>query len=246
MLARAWDAGIERILVPGIDIATSRAAIALADEFPKVYAAVGVHPNSATTWNAQTLEILSEMAAHPKVVAIGEIGLDYYRDLVSRPLQELIFREQVSLAGRLSLPVVVHTRNQSPVQRACLQDVLQILIELRPMLPSDRPGVVHSFSGNEVEAQQATTSGFFIGITGPVTFKKANELRRVVTTVPLECLLIETDAPFLTPHPYRGKRNEPAYVRYMAEQIGTVLGLPAEKVAQATTANAGRIFQWSN
>lgn len=245
VLARAWEAGVERILVPGIDLASSRAAITLAEEFPGVYAAVGVHPNSATTWDAASLDALRLLAAHPKVVAIGEIGLDYYRDRAPRNLQHQVFREQVSLAGRLNLPVVVHTRNQSPEQRACLQDVLQTLVEFRSMLPLERPGVVHSFSGNEAEAQAALEAGFYIGFTGPVTFKNAHALRRVVASVSLDRLLIETDAPFLTPHPYRGKRNQPAYVMYIAEQIGQIFDLSLEKVSSATTANARQLFQWS-
>ena len=246
VLARAWEAGVEHILVPGIDLPTSRAAIALAEEFPQVYAAVGVHPNSATTWDVKTLDALELLAAHPRVVAIGEIGLDYYRDRAPRDLQRQVFREQVSLAGRLNLPVVVHTRNQSPEQRACLQDVLRILVEFRSMLPVERPGVVHSFSGNQAETQRALEAGFYIGFTGPVTFKNAHELRRVVASVPLDRLLIETDGPFLTPHPYRGKRNEPAFVAYVAEQIGQIFKLPLENIRQTTTANARRLFQWSN
>lgn len=245
VLARAWEAGLERILVPGIDLETSRAAIALADAYPQVYAAVGVHPNSATTWEAGTLEALRHLAAHPKVVAIGEIGLDYYRNRATRPLQVQVFREQIALAGQLKLPLVVHTRNQSPEQRACIQDILQILTELRAQLPANCPGVIHSFSGNEAEAKTAIEAGYYIGVTGPVTFKKAAVLRQVVASVPRSHLLIETDGPFLTPHPYRGKRNEPAYVAYIAEKVGAVLGATAAKIAQETSANAGRIFQWS-
>jgi len=246
VLARAWEAGVERILVPGIDLESSRAAIALAEEFPQVYAAVGIHPNSATTWDTATLDALTQLAAHPKVVAIGEIGLDYYRDRAPRDLQHQVLREQVSLAGRLNLPIVVHTRNQSPEQRACLQDALQILVEFRSLLPIERPGVVHSFSGNQAETQRALEAGFYIGCTGPVTFKSAHELRRVVASVPLDRLLIETDGPFLTPRPYRGKRNEPAFVAYVAEKIGQIFDTPLDEINQATAANARRLFQWSN
>ncbi len=244
VLARAWDAGLERILVPGIDLETSRAALRLAEAHPGVYAAVGVHPNSASTWQADTLDALRKLAAHPKVVAIGEIGLDYYRHRAPRELQREIFHQQVRLAGQLGLPVVVHTRNAGPDERACLADVLQILRELRPELPVEGPGVIHSFSGNAQEAAQALELGYYLGFTGPVTFKKADDLREVVACVPLERILIETDGPFLTPHPHRGRRNEPAYVRYVAEAVGRVLEQPARIIADATAQNAACLFRW--
>jgi TatD DNase family protein len=224
VLIRAWEAGVERILVPGIDLETSQAAIELAERHPQIFAAVGVHPNSATTWDVSSLETLELMAQHPKVVAIGEIGLDYYRDRAPRILQKRIFREQVSLAGQVDLPIVIHTRNTSPQDRACFADILEIIDDLRTELSEDRPGVFHSFLESEAEAQAALERGFFVGITGPVTFKNAQELRRVVTLAPVDKLLIETDGPYLTPHPNRGKRNEPAYVYYVAEKTAQILG----------------------
>ena len=239
VLARAWSAGVERILVPGIDLPTSQAALELAESDPRIFAAVGVHPNDAATWDARSLEFLETMAAHPKVVAIGEIGLDYYREGAPRDLQRRVLREQVALAGRLNLPVVIHTRNASPADRSCMADTLQILAE------SGVRGVLHSFSGNLAEAKQTLNLGFFIGITGPVTFKKADELRQVVAAVPLDRLLIETDSPFLTPHPHRGRRNEPAHVRFVAGKIAELHHQPLAVVAEATTENARRLFQWS-
>jgi TatD DNase family protein len=246
VLARAWEAGVERILVPGIDLATSQAAIELADEYAHVYAAVGVHPNSATSWDSTTLEALEMMAAHPKVVAIGEIGLDYYRNRAPHPLQKRILREQVSLAGRVDLPVVIHTRNSSPDQQACFQDILTIIKHQRTELCDTYPGVFHSFLESEAEAQLALEQGFFIGITGPVTFKNAHELRQIVASTPMDKLLIETDGPFLTPHPYRGKRNQPANVYYVAEKIGQLIGQSPKAVAEATTLNARQLFRWRN
>jgi TatD DNase family protein len=240
VLARAWKEGLERILIPGIDLQTSQAAIELADKYPQIYVAVGVHPNSATTWDARTLDDLTAMAAHPKVVAIGEIGLDFYRQHAPHPLQRKVFREQLALAGRLNLPVVIHTRNASPENRTCMAETLDTLPEFR------LSGVLHSFSGNLFEAERTLDLGFFIGITGPVTFKNAVALRQVVASVPMDRLLIETDGPFLTPHPYRGKRNEPAYVRYIAEKISEIHSLSPKAVAETTTANARRLFRWSN
>lgn len=243
VLARAGEAGVERILVPGIDLVSSQAAVDLAERYPSIYAAVGVHPNSATTWDSTTLEALEGLAAHPKVVAIGELGLDYYRQRAPHSLQKRVLREQIELAGQLELPLVVHTRNTSEAERACIKDVLEILIAMRDELPAN-PGVIHSFSGNYDEALRAMEHGFYIGITGPVTYKKAYELRDVVRGIALDRLLIETDGPFLTPHPYRGKRNEPAYVYYVAEKIAQVLGRSPKEIAQRTTSNAGRLFGW--
>jgi len=242
VLARAWEAGLGRILIPGIDLATGLAATRIAEAHPQVYVAVGVHPNSSLAWEADSLEILEQMAVHPKVVAMGEIGLDYYRDRAPKNHQKRVFREQLNLAGRLNLPVVIHTRNASPQDRRCISDVIKILREWES--PRKYPGVIHSYSGDETEAQELIELGFFIGITGPVTFKNAAELRQVVAAIPLERLLIETDGPFLTPHPYRGKRNEPAYVRYIAEKIAEVRDLSPQRVAKQTTANAQRLFSW--
>jgi len=187
VLTRAWEAGLERILIPGIDLQTSQAAIELADKYPQIFVAVGIHPNSATVWDVKSVEFLNEMAAHPKVVAIGEIGLDYYRRRAPKPLQRKVFQEQLNLASQLNLPIVVHTRNASPDDRSCIADTFEILAE------SQVTGVLHSFSGNLIEAEQCLDLGFYIGITGPVTYKKAVELRQVVAAVPLGKLLVEID-----------------------------------------------------
>ncbi len=240
VLARAWEVGIERILIPGIDLQSSRSAIRLAERYDEIYAAVGMHPNSAQKWDAHNLGLLDEMAAHPKVVAIGEIGLDYYRDRTPHPLQKRVFREQLELARQQNLPVVVHTRNTSNEDRTCITEALEILAE------SQVSGVLHSFSGNLMEAKRTLDLGFFIGITGPVTYKNAAELREIVSAVPLDRLLIETDSPFLTPAPNRGKRNEPAFVRLVAEKISEIHNQPLKVVAEITAANARRLFQWSN
>lgn len=246
VLTRAGEAGVKRILVPGIDLLTSQQAIDIAEECEMVYAAVGVHPNSATTWDSSTLEALEMMAEHPKVVAIGEIGLDYYRDRAPHSLQARVLREQLSLAGRVNLPVVIHTRNTSPKQRACFEDIIRIIEDQRDESSDEIRGVFHSFLESEAEAQVALEQGFYLGISGPVTFKNAHELRSVVNSTPIEKLLIETDGPFLAPHPYRGKRNEPANVYYMAEKIAQLLGNLPKAIAEATTANADRLFRWRN
>ena len=240
VLARAWEAGLERILIPGIDRHSSQAALNLADRYAEIFAAVGMHPNSVQKWDVHTLGLLDEMAAHPKAVAIGEIGLDYYRDLTPQPLQKRVLRAQLGIAEQRNLPVVIHTRNSSDEDRACITETLDILAESRVT------GVLHSFSGNQHEAKRALKLGFYIGITGPVTFKKAVALRDVISTIPIDRLLIETDSPYLTPVPKRGKRNEPAFVQFIAEKISEIHNQPPKVVAEITAANARRLFQWSD
>jgi len=243
ILERAEQAGVQRILNPGVDLASSRAAVELAHSHEQVYAAVGVHPNDALSWNEGTIDALQELAEHPKVVAIGEIGLDYYRDRAPRDLQMRIFDQQLLLAESLGLPVIIHNRQATADVLHKLEEWQMGLMASAPML-ADRPGVLHSYSDNEANAMQAIDLNFFIGLTGPVTFHNAPELQHVVTALPIERLLTETDAPFLTPHPYRGKRNEPAYVRIITEKIAQLRDLPVEIVAGITENNAGRLFNW--
>jgi TatD DNase family protein len=243
VLERARQAGLVRMLNPGIDVLSSQAILKLAEETPEVYAAVGVHPNSATTFNNQTLEQLREIAVHPKVVAIGEIGLDYYRDRAPKDVQLRIFRKQLELASELDLPVIIHNRQAT-------DDVLSLLSEWHAQLSrassplAGQPGVLHSYSDDEVNGLKAIALNFFIGITGPVTFQNARDFQRVVSALPVTSLLIETDAPFLTPHPRRGQRNEPALVRLVVEKIAELHSSKVQDVAAVTTKNADRLFNW--
>ncbi len=244
VLQRAWERGIGRILIPGIDVETSRSAIALAERHPSLYAAVGVHPGDASTWTGDTLAALRELARNPKVAAIGEIGLDYYRDRSPRPLQRQVFQAQLELAAELQLPVVIHNRESFEDVWNALSDWQARLLSAGSPL-SGRPGVLHSFDGSAAAARQAIEKGFFIGISGPVTFKNARERQALVTGLPLDYLLIETDAPFLTPHPYRGRwPNEPAYVAFVAEKIAELQGLPLETILKTTWQNAAKVFKW--
>lgn len=250
VIDRASQAGLIGILNPGVDLSSSMQAINLAEEFAVVYAAVGVHPNDSLSWDADSKSVLQELAQHPKVVAMGEIGLDYYRDRAPQDLQKRVFQQQLALAAELELPVVIHTRDASDEDRSASRDVLAILGDWVAQLRhagsqlADRPGVLHSYSSGAGFVEQAVSLGFYLGITGPVTFRKADGLRQTVEMIPLERLLIETDAPFLTPHPFRGKRNEPAHVRYVAEKIAEIHHLPFEQVAKITTAGAKRLFHW--
>lgn len=243
VLARAVEAGVEKIINPGIDLQTSLEALSIAQRSAHVFAAVGVHPNDSITWETGTRDQLADYAKHPKVVAIGEIGLDYYRDRAPQDLQQRVFREQLELAADLGLPVIIHNRDATEDTLAMLVDWQSWLETHNPVL-ARAPGVLHSYSGNLQQARTAWEHNFCIGITGPVTFKKADELREVVAEMPVEALLVETDAPFLTPHPHRGQRNEPAYVRFVAAKIAEIQAVSSEQIAKATTSNAGRLFKW--
>ncbi len=244
IIERAQNRGVRRILVPGIDLETSRKAVDLAERFPDLYAAVGVHPSDAGSWNEDTESLLRELAAHPKVVAIGEIGLDYYRDHAPRSLQRNVFRAQLELAAELELPVIIHNRNSFDDLWMDLSEWQEQLAR-RNLTLASRPGVLHSFDGTLATARQVIEQGFYIGISGPVTFKNARERQNVVAGLPLEHLLIETDSPYLTPQPYRGKwPNEPANVAFIAEKIAELHDHAPENVIRITWENAATLFNW--
>lgn len=229
-VARAREAGVVLILNVGADLESSRASVDLAGRYDFIYAAVGVHPHDAKTLTPDALAELHALARQPKVVAIGEIGLDYYRDLSPRPVQREAFARQLALAEELGLPVILHCRD-------ALDDMLAILRGWKGT------GVVHSYSGGPGRLDEVLALGLSVGISGPVTFANAHRLREVAARVPLDRLLTETDCPYLTPEPHRGKRNEPAYVRYVVEAIAGARGVPAETVAQAALENALRLFR---
>jgi len=250
IIDRARNVGVVRILNPGINVLTSENALNLAQQYQEVYASVGVHPNEANSWNDETINRLRILAAQPNVVAIGEIGLDYYRDRTPPEKQLTIFKSQLGLAGELGLPVIIHTRNTSTGDQKATSDAIKILtVWIEKLKESNSemaacPGVLHSFSGDLILAHNAINLNFCLGITGPVTFKNSDELQQVVGSVPLKNLLIETDAPFLTPHPFRGKRNEPAYVKYVAEKIAEIQKLSYDVVIETSQINSERIFRW--
>jgi TatD DNase family protein len=240
VLRRALDAGVGTIVTIGTDVATSRAAVDLATRYSGVFATVGMHPHDAKALDGDALAALRELGRGPKVVAIGEIGLDFYRDRSPRDVQRRAFRAQLAWAAVLGKPVVVHDRDAH-------DEVMSILIDwaagLRHTPLAGRVGVLHTFSGDVPMARRALEAGFYISVSGPVTYKNARELPEVVRAVPLDRLLVETDCPFLAPEPHRGKRNEPAYVRFVAERVADLKGVPIDEVARATTENARRLFQ---
>jgi TatD DNase family protein len=232
VISRARAAGISAIINVGFDMPSCKRSIVLAEEYPEVYAAIGIHPHDADTAKEEDFTQLQAWAAHPKVVAIGEMGLDYYRNLSPRETQQQVFRRQLELARFVKKPIIIHDRDAHG-------DIMTILHEEYRDIPG---GVMHCYSGSAEMAKEIIKLGLAVSIAGPVTFHNSRKLHEVIEQVPLEWLLIETDAPYLTPEPYRGKRNESSYVRFVAEKIAEIKGLPVEKIAEITSINAKRIF----
>ncbi|MBN1382781.1 MAG: TatD family hydrolase [Deltaproteobacteria bacterium] len=231
VVQRARDAGVELIVTIGIDLADSRKAVALTKRYNEVYASIGVHPHDVKSVDDETYNALKELAKHNKVVAYGEIGLDFYRNLSPRQTQIRRFSEQLDLAMDLDLPVIIHSRNAHT-------ETYDILKQWQ----GKHRGVIHCFSGNADQAEQFLDLGFYISIPGPVTYKKAPKIQNVVRQVPLDSLMIETDAPFLTPEPYRGKRNEPAFVVYTAKKVAELKGVSIDEAGRITSDNTKRLF----
>jgi len=225
-------AGVDKIIVPSVDEKSSLLAIELAERYPQIYAAVGIHPQDAQDYSENRMHLFYDWATHPKVVAIGEIGLDYYRDYNPRDLQIQVFRRFLQLARDVNLPVIIHNREADSDSLAIIQNR-----EFSPVT-----GVFHCFSSDVSTAFQVLEAGFMISFTGTVTFKRADSAD-VLRELPLARLMIETDSPFLAPVPFRGKRNEPAFVRYIAEKFSEVKHVPLEDIAKITTENAHQLFQ---
>ncbi len=232
VIQRALDVGVERMVVVGFDRPTITKAMELAEQHEFIYAVVGWHPVDAIDCTAEDLQWIEELAAHPKVVGIGETGLDYHWDKSPKDVQQELFRKQIRLAQKVKLPVIIHNRDATG-------DVVRILQEEEAHLTG---GIMHCFSGSVETARECIDMNFMISLGGPVTFKNARMPKEVAAEIPLEHLLVETDAPYLAPHPHRGKRNEPAYVALVAEQIAELKGIPVETVAEATTRNALNLF----
>ena len=237
MIARAREGGVDTMITIGCDLATSRSAVALAGHYPFVYASIGVHPHEVKHITDSWYDELRQLARENKVVAYGEIGLDYHYNHSDPDLQRRRFREQLQLARELSLPVIIHTREAQ-------DDTIRILKEERA---SEIGGVFHCFSGDAWLAKDALDLGFYLSFSGILTFQNATMLRDIAKTVPADRLLIETDCPYLTPIPHRGKRNEPAYVKHVAETLAMITSngntLTAEDIGRLTSDNARRLFK---
>ncbi|MGG1514652.1 TatD family hydrolase [Paenibacillus oryzisoli] len=228
VIQRALEAGVTRMVNVGFNRETIPSSIELAEKYDFIYTTVGWHPVDAIDMMPGDLDWIEELCKHEKVVAIGEIGLDYYWDKSPKDVQQRVFREQIRLARKLGMPIVIHNRDAH-------QDILQILKEEKA---AEVGGIMHCFSGSWETAKQCLDMNFHISFGGPVTFKNAKQPKEVLAQVPLDRLLIETDAPYLTPHPFRGKRNESAYVRLVAETAAEIRGLTLEEIATITTRNA--------
>jgi TatD DNase family protein len=232
VINRALEEGVSNIVVVGFDRPTISRAIELVEQYPFIYAAVGWHPVDAIDMTEEDLQMIEQLAAHPKVVALGEMGLDYYWDKSPKEVQKEVFRKQIALAKKVKLPIIIHNREATA-------DIIEILKEENA---AEVGGVMHCFTGSVEVAKQCIDMNFYISFGGPVTFKNAKKPKEVAKEIPLEHLLIETDCPYLTPHPFRGKRNEPSYVKYVAEAIAELKGISFEEVAQKTSDNAKKLF----
>ena len=231
VIERAKNSQVSIILVVGFDISTSHLAVELADRYDHIYATVGLHPHDAKRFTPQTLREIALLAEHPKVVALGEMGLDYHRNLSPKSVQKRVFEEQLDLATQLDLPIVVHNRN-------AFDDILSIL-ENHSQLTG---GVLHCFSENTKSMDRIIDVGFHIGIGGPITYKKSQDLKQVVKVMPADSFLIETDCPWLAPQLRRGKRNEPAYITEIATKIAELRQVTIESVGQTSSQNFRKLF----
>lgn len=233
ILENARAAGIEFIINPGADEASSYRAVEMSEKYPMVYATVGIHPHDAKDYEPQKHDaLLKEWAKKEKVVAIGEIGLDYHYDYSPRDIQQEVFIRQLIIAKEVKLPIVIHNRES-------MEDMVRIL---KKYFTPEYGGIMHSYSGSVEMAKVFLEMGFYLSISGPLTFSNARKLPEVVAMMPLERLLVETDSPYLTPTPHRGKRNEPAYVRFVAAEIARIRGISLEEIEEITTQNAKTVF----
>lgn len=229
-IEEALEAGVEKIIVPGVEPDTFEKVIKLADEYENVYAQVGVHPSEAQKFSDDTAGRMMELAAHKKVVAIGEIGLDYYWDKTFVDVQKKVFKTQIEIANALKLPVVVHDREAHG-------DTFEILEQM-----DAKKVLLHCFSGSLEFAKRCVEKGWFIALGGVVTFKNAKKVRQVAKEIPLEHIMLETDTPYLTPHPYRGEENAPKYIVLSAKEIANLKDTALSEVERVTTANAQNFF----
>jgi len=233
VLARATQAGVEKIVCIGFDYSASQKAVELTRKSQNIYATVGIHPHDAKTLDDQTLEKIYNLALNPQVVAIGEIGLDYYRNLSPVEQQKKAFVEQIKIARELGKPVVIHDRDAH-------QDVLDIIKKEKAGING---GIMHCYSGHLPLALELIKEGFYISFAGPLTFKNAKKTHEVAQKINIDRVLVETDCPYLTPEPHRGKRNEPAYVKLVAQKLAELRGMTLEEISRITSANSRRVFR---
>jgi TatD DNase family protein len=232
VIERAEEAGVEKVVAVSSDLESSKKTVQIAEDFPMVFAAVGIHPHEASSFTGEAFEEIENLAKKRKVVAIGETGLDYHYMYSPREVQIYSFRNHIGLAKKLSLPLVIHVREAH-------EDVLKVLGEENTR---DIRAVIHCFTGDYETARKYTEMGFYISFSGIVTFKNAEDIREAARRIQIEKMLVETDSPYLAPVPFRGKKNEPAYVKYVAEKIAELRGTSLEEIAEETTKNAKSLF----
>lgn len=231
VIKRASEAGITKIITIASDIESLDKVIEIANQYPMVYATVGIHPHDAKDWNRDIKSRIFELSRHPKVIAIGEVGLDYHYNNSPKEIQQKVFMEQIEISKEICLPVVIHSRD-------AFEDTIGILKE-----SGIKEGVMHCFSGNVPQAKKAIELGFFISISGVITFKNSKIIKEVAQFIPDEFLIIETDAPYLAPEPMRGKRNEPAFLRFITKALAEIREVKEEDIDRITTLNASRLFK---
>ncbi|MCH9030371.1 MAG: YchF/TatD family DNA exonuclease [Bacteroidetes bacterium] len=232
VIQRAEEAGIDFILVPATDLQSAEKVIKRTEQYDMIYGAVGIHPHETKGWNSSLVEEIESLAGHNKIVAVGEIGLDYYYDYSPKEKQIEAFKSQIDLALKLDLPIIVHNRDSD-------EDMMEII---GSYCSSGLKAQFHCFNGSQKDAYELMHMGYMISFTGNITFKKADELREILKNIRIDQILLETDSPFLTPVPYRGKRNEPANVKFIAEQVAEAHNLSVADVGRITSFNAFRIF----
>jgi TatD DNase family protein len=233
VIQRAKVAGVEYIFTVGTEKKDWKRALEIANTHPSIYAILGVHPHNAKEIDDQTYPLLKDLCKNEKVKAYGEIGLDFFRNLSPRETQLKRFREQIGLAKELGLPIIIHDREAH-------QETVEILKSEKADVCG---GIIHCFSGDYEMAKACMDMGFYISIPGSITFKNAESFREIIKRISLNSLLVETDAPFLTPEPFRGKRNEPSYVRYTAQKVAEIKKVSFDKVAEASTKNAFKVYR---
>jgi TatD DNase family protein len=235
VIQRAEASGVRYIFTVGTEKKDWKRTLEIVNSHPSIYAILGVHPHNAKEIDHETYPTLRQLCRQEKVKAYGEIGLDFFRNLSPQDVQLKRFREQIGLAKELRLPIVVHDREAH-------HETLEVL---KSEKAEECGGIIHCFSGDYEMAKACMDMGFFISVPGSITYKNSEDYRETIKRIPLESLLIETDAPFLTPVPFRGKRNEPSYVRYTAQKVAEIKKVPFEKVAEVTTENALRVYRLS-
>jgi len=235
VIERARENGVQYMVNIGCDVESSYRSMELAEQYDFIYATAGIHPHDVKSINADTYSHLRQLLLHPKVIALGEIGLDYFKNYSPQDEQRTHFRQQIQLAREMNKPIIIHSRDAK-------EDIIAILSEFYPKDPTAHSGIFHCFSGDQELADKALEMGFYISFSGSVTFKKAEDLREVAKTVPADRLFTETDCPYLTPVPHRGKRNEPAYVNFTAEKLAELRGLKIEDVQRTMSLNFFNLF----